>query len=144
MSLFVCIVALMDWFASWATMNPNTSRARTRTSRADQPDRTKFFRDEVSHMRRQLGYITSTCTMRVTIPEDKRQALTDELINKWGPSLGCRSFTLSEAAELLGVLVSLCRVCPWGFFCSKIYITQCLRSFAAMHPEFGTDHSSWH
>jgi hypothetical protein len=82
--------------------------------------------------------------MRVTIPEDKRQALTDELTNNWGPSSACRSFTLSEAAELLGVLVSLGRVCPWGFFCSKIYITQWLRSFAAMRAEFGTDQSSWH
>jgi hypothetical protein len=54
--------------------------------------------------------------MKVTIPEDKRQALIDDLVNNWGPSSGRRYFTLSEAAELLGVLVSLCRVCPWGIF----------------------------
>jgi hypothetical protein len=84
--------------------------------RADQPDRVKFFRDKASHTRRQLGYITDTRTMMVTIPEDKRQALVDELVNNWGPTSRRQYFKLSEAAKLLGVLVLLCRVCPWGIF----------------------------
>jgi hypothetical protein len=75
--------------------------------RAEQPDRTKFYCDSVSHICRQLGYITNTRTMTVTIPEDKRQALLDDLINNWGPTSGCRYFTLADAAKLLGVLVSL-------------------------------------
>jgi hypothetical protein len=78
---------------------------------ADQPDRVKFFPDKVHHMRRQLRYITDTRTMMVTIPEDKRQALVVELVNNWGPTSRRQYFTLSEAAELLGVLVLLCRVC---------------------------------
>jgi hypothetical protein len=99
--------------------------------RADQPDRVKFFRDEVSHKRRQLGYITDTRTMMVSIPADKRQALLTNLVDKWGPTSGRRHFTLSEAAELLGVLVSMCRVCPWGIFLfQNLYhaMAQILRS----------------
>jgi hypothetical protein len=67
-------------------------------------------------MRRQLGYITNTRTMTVSIPEDKRQELLTTLTTKWGPASGRSYFTLTEAAELLGVLVSMCRVCPWGIF----------------------------
>jgi hypothetical protein len=54
--------------------------------------------------------------MIVSIPEDKRAALLSALIKDWGPTSGRQFFMLSEAAELLGVLVSLCRVCPWGIF----------------------------
>jgi hypothetical protein len=55
--------------------------------------------------------------MIVSIPEDKHdQALLTNLVDKWGPKSGRRDFTLSEAAELLGALVSMCRVCPWGIF----------------------------
>jgi hypothetical protein len=76
----------------------------------------KVFCDKVSHTRQQLGYITNTRTILVSIPEDKRQALINELVNNWGLTSGRQYFTLSEAAKLLGVLVSLCRVCPWGIF----------------------------
>jgi hypothetical protein len=55
-------------------------------------------------------------TMMVSIPEDKRQALLTDLVDNCGPTSGRQYFTLSEAAELLGVLVSMCRVCPWGIF----------------------------
>jgi hypothetical protein len=82
--------------------------------RADQPDHVKFFRDKVSHTHCQLGYITNTCTMMVSNPEDKRQALLTDLVHNWGPTSGYQDFTLSEAAKLLCVLVSMCRVCPWG------------------------------
>jgi hypothetical protein len=108
----------------------------------DQPDCVKFFCDEVSHTHRQLGYITDTRTMKVTIPEDKCQALVDELVNNWGPTLRCQYFKLSEAAEFLGVLVSLCRVCPWGIFLfQNLYhaMAQILRSNSCRvwnQPEF--------
>jgi len=81
-----------------------------------QPDLDKFFSHPVSHIRRQLGYVTDTRTMCVTIPEDKRQAFL-QLLTKWGSTSWRRySFTLSEAAELLGTYVYLCRVCHWGIF----------------------------
>jgi hypothetical protein len=84
--------------------------------RPSQPDTEKFFKTPVSYMRRQLGYITNTRTMTISIPDDKRQELLDTLTTKWGPASGRSYFTLTEAAELLGVLVSMCRVCPWGIF----------------------------
>ena len=74
----------------------------------------KFVSEDVGHVRKTLGYTTNTRTMTVTIPEDKRQAMIDELRTTWGPQR--RSFTLLEAAKLLGTLVSLCRICPWGIF----------------------------
>jgi hypothetical protein len=57
-----------------------------------------------------------TRTMMITIPEDKCQALVDELVNNWGLMLRHQYFTPSEAAKLLGVLVLLCRLCPWRIF----------------------------
>ena len=83
--------------------------------RSCQPDLDKFFSHPVSHIRRQLGYVTDTRTMCVTIPEDKRQAFL-QLLTKWGSTSRRYSFTLSEAAELLGTYVYLCRVCHWGIF----------------------------
>ncbi len=47
----------------------------------------KFVQEIVSHLRRQLGYVTDTRRMIVTIPD-----------------------------SLLGMLVSFCQVCPWGMF----------------------------
>jgi hypothetical protein len=76
----------------------------------------KFFKTPVSHTRRQLGYITNTRTMSISIPDDKRQELLTKLEKNWGPASGRTAFTLSEAAELLGILVSMCRICPWGIF----------------------------
>ena len=84
--------------------------------RASQPDMDKFLREVVSHVRHQLGYVTNTRTMIVSIPAEKRAKLLKELQDNWGPLSSRQSFTVSEAAELLGVLVSLCRVCSWGIF----------------------------
>jgi hypothetical protein len=112
--------------------------------RADQPDRVMLFCDEVSHTRRQLGYITDTRTMKVTIPKDKCQALVDELVNNWGPTSRRQYFKLLEAAKLLGVLVSLCRICPWEYFCSKICTTQWLRSYAVTRAKCGINQSLPH
>jgi hypothetical protein len=81
-----------------------------------QPDPEKFFQQTVSYERRQLGYVTNTRTMMVTIPDDKRQEMLALLRNSWGLAAKCYSFQLREAAEVLGLLMYLCRVCPWGMF----------------------------
>ena len=52
--------------------------------------------------------------MAVTIPDDKREAILNLLHQEWGPHR--RSFTLLEAARLLGMLILLSRVCSWGMF----------------------------
>jgi hypothetical protein len=52
--------------------------------------------------------------MAVTILDDKREAILNLLHQEWGPHR-C-SFTLLEAARLLGMLISLSRVCSWGLF----------------------------
>jgi hypothetical protein len=76
----------------------------------------KFFLSPVSHTRRQLGYVTDTRMMRVTIPDDKRQELLDNLRTNWSSNSRRYSFLLSDAAEVLGLFIYLCRVCPWGIF----------------------------
>jgi hypothetical protein len=52
--------------------------------------------------------------MTVTIPDDKHTAILHLLHATWGDQ--CRTFTLAEAAKLLGTLISLGRVCPRGIF----------------------------
>jgi hypothetical protein len=84
--------------------------------RPSQPDTEKFFKNTVSYTRRQLKYITDTRTMLISIPTNKREELLSNLVNNWGPTSGRNQFTLTKAAELLGILVSMCLVCPWGFF----------------------------
>jgi hypothetical protein len=84
--------------------------------RPNQPDSEKFFQHPVSHTRRQLGYVTNTRTMIVTIPDDKRAELLESLRTNWGSGSRRYSFFLSDAAEVLGLFVYLCRVCPWGIF----------------------------
>ena len=84
--------------------------------RSCQPDLEKFFQQTVSYERRQLGYVTNTRTMMVTIPDDKRHEMLTLLQNSWGFAAKRYSFQLREAAEVLGLLMYLCRVCPWGMF----------------------------
>jgi hypothetical protein len=74
----------------------------------------KFVWEPVSHHRRQLGYITNTRLMIVTIPDDKHTAILHLLHATWGDH--CRTFTLAKAAKLLGTLILLGWVCPWGIF----------------------------
>jgi hypothetical protein len=52
--------------------------------------------------------------MTVTIPDDKHMAILHLLHATWGDH--CHTFTLAEAAKLLGTLISLGWVCPWGIF----------------------------
>jgi hypothetical protein len=54
--------------------------------------------------------------MLVTIPDDKRQELLDILKADWSLSSRKYSFQLNKAAEVLGIFIYLCRVCPWGIF----------------------------
>jgi hypothetical protein len=73
-----------------------------------QPDTKKFFKHTVSHTQRQLGYITDTHTMSISIPTDKQEELLSNLVNNWGPTSSRNHFTLTKAVELLGTLVSMC------------------------------------
>jgi hypothetical protein len=83
--------------------------------RSCQPDMEKFLALPVSYERRQLGFVTNTRTMTVTIPDDKRQEFL-RLLARWGTGSTRYSFTLSDASELLGIFLHLCRVCHWGHF----------------------------
>ena len=96
------------------------------SQRPDPIDFDKFVREMISHMRTQLGYTINTRLLTVTIPERKRIVMLELLNKKWGPRR--RSFKLKEAAELLGTLMSLCRVCKWGIF----LFTNILRSINEM------------
>ena len=84
------------------------------TERPNPTDFDKFVRETVSHRRCQIGCVTDTRLMTVTIPDEKREAILTLLRQEWGPHR--RSFTLLEAARLLGTLISLSRVCSWGLF----------------------------
>jgi hypothetical protein len=74
----------------------------------------KFIRKIVSHQCCQIGYVTDTRLMAITIPDDKRKAILNLLHQEWGPH--CCSFTLLEVARLIGMLISLSRVCSWSLF----------------------------
>jgi hypothetical protein len=74
----------------------------------------KFICEIISHQCCQIGYITCTHLMAITIPDDKCEAILNLLHQEWDPH--CHSFTLLEAARLLGMLISLSRVCSWGLF----------------------------
>jgi hypothetical protein len=58
----------------------------------------KVIQEIVSHLRRQLGYVTDTRQMIVTIPDEKCKAMLKLLSNQWRPHQ-C-AFTLLEAARL--------------------------------------------
>jgi len=77
-------------------------------------DMDKFFREPVGHRRTQLGSVIDTRLLTVTISEDKRKHLLFLLKGTWGPHR--RSFTISEAAILLGTLMDVSRTCHWGIF----------------------------
>ena len=63
----------------------------------------KFVREQVSHHCCQLGYLMDMHSLEVTIPSEKQDAMIQLLCNTWGPHH--HSFTLAEAAKLLGMLV---------------------------------------
>jgi hypothetical protein len=81
-----------------------------------QPDLEKFLAQPVSYVRRQLGYVTNTRTMMVTIPDDKREEMLSLLCQSWGSQTKRFKFRLRKASEVLGLFIYLCRVCPWGLF----------------------------
>jgi hypothetical protein len=81
-----------------------------------QPDMDKFLSQPISYEQRQLGYVTNTRTMSATIPDDKCRELLDNLTANWSSALGKNSFSLPDAASVLGLYTYLCQVCPWGIF----------------------------
>jgi hypothetical protein len=74
-----------------------------------------------------------TRTKMVTIPEDKRQALIDKLVNNWGPMLRRQYFTLSPLKQPNYLLCWFCFAASvlGEYFYSKICtMAQILRSNA--------------
>ena len=84
------------------------------SQRPDPIDFGKFIRESISYERTQIGYRINTRELTVSIPDEKRTAMLELLNSRWGPHR--QSFKLKEAAELLGTLMSLSRVCKWGIF----------------------------
>lgn len=90
------------------------------TVRPNPVDFDKFTRELVGYERRQLGYLTNSRLLSVTIPNDKRESMLHELTTSWGPHR--RSFKLLEAAQLEGTLASLCPFAPGTSSYSPIFI----------------------
>jgi hypothetical protein len=87
-----------------------------------QPDLEKFLAHPVSFECHQLGYITNTRTMTVTIPDDKCQEMLTTLREKWASTSQWFSFHLCDASKVLGLFIYLCHVCPWVIFlCQNLY-----------------------
>ena len=74
----------------------------------------KFIRDVIGHRRTQLGVTIDTRLLRVEMTEKKRIYILNILKTTWGPHR--RSFTISEAAQLLGMIMDAARTCHWGIF----------------------------
>lgn len=108
-----CSIASLNVVMGAEHLNDD-ARVPTPEVRPKPCDFEKFTREIVSHRRRQLGCVIDTRSLMVEIPDDKRAEMLHELRTTWGPHR--RSFTLVEAAKLLGTLVSLARVCAWGIF----------------------------
>jgi hypothetical protein len=90
-----------------------------------QPDMDKFLSQPISYERCQLGYATNTRTMSATIPDDKCHELLDNLTANWSSASGKNSFSLPDAASVLGLYTYLCQVCPWGIFLfQNLYIAM--------------------
>ena len=62
-----------------------------------QPDMEKFLKDEVGFQWWQLGLIINTCTLDITIPEDKHEEIII-LLHEW---IAKSHFYLRQATELL-------------------------------------------
>jgi len=74
----------------------------------------KFVWEPISHKCTHLGFCINSQTLIVTIPDEKQAAILEVLMHTWGPHH--QSFTIKQAPELLGTLLSLCRACKWGIF----------------------------
>ena len=70
----------------------------------------KFLKTKCSYLRTQLGLDINTRTMWVTIPEAKLKKLK-QLIRNWHHHR--KSYTLQQAANLVGSLQHVGQICPW-------------------------------
>jgi hypothetical protein len=77
-------------------------------------DQEKFHREPIGHRRTQLGVVIDTRRLTVEMTDAKHQDLWTELTSRWGTHR--RSFTVLEAAELLGKLIDAANTCTWGIF----------------------------
>ena len=65
----------------------------------------KFYESLCSYSRKQLGYLINTRKLTVAITEEKRKEILEILLNDWHSKR--KSFTLKEAAALLGLIAFL-------------------------------------
>ena len=77
-------------------------------------DMDKFLREGLGHRRTQLGSTIDTRRLRMDMTDERRQGILKLLKSTWGPRR--RSFTISEAATLLGIMMDASRSCRWGIF----------------------------
>ena len=71
----------------------------------------KFIKSACSYKRVQLGILVDTRSMTVSLPDDKRNLICNE-IKRW--HRGRKSATLRELAILMGRIVNLATICHWG------------------------------
>jgi hypothetical protein len=77
-------------------------------------DKEKFHRAPVGPKRIQLGDEIDTRQLRVSTPDEKRRRIYKDLTTTWGTHR--RSFTILQAAKLLGTVYDVATICPWGMF----------------------------
>ena len=72
----------------------------------------KHFESLCSYSRKQLGYLINTRELTVAIAEEKRIEILEILTTEWHSKR--KSFTLREAASLLGLIAFLAICTAWG------------------------------
>jgi hypothetical protein len=85
------------------------------------------FESKVTHTRKAKGFIVNTRRMEVSLPDYKREQIV-ELLAEWTHRV---SYTLLEAAELLGTLNNLSEICRWArprFFALQQDVRRALQS----------------
>ena len=78
----------------------------------------EYYESRYSYSRKQLGYLISTRQLTISITRDKRKEIIDILLTEWHSKR--KSFTLREAAALLGLISFLTTYTSWGKY---LYIT---------------------
>jgi hypothetical protein len=99
------------------------------------------FESKVTHCRKAKGFIVDTRRMEVSIPDYKRDQVV-ELLQLW---LVRTSYTLLEAAELLGTLNNLSEICRWArprFFALQQDVRRALQSRYHALSNWRTRHAS--
>ena len=72
----------------------------------------KYYESLCSYARKQLGYLINTRKLTVAITEEKRKEIIEILLTEWHSKR--KSFTLREAAALLGLISFLATCTSWG------------------------------